>query len=92
MALDHNNLIDRLASQIQENQFKTETESYDLAKSILLKRGHIDEEGNLTDLGLERQNLGAEGRAIDRAIKRYGGKSIDYEYDYETNKVRKRRQ
>lgn len=91
MALDHNNLIDRLASQIQENQFKTEAESYELAKSILLKRGHIDEKGSLTASGLERQELGAEGRAIDRSIKRYGGKSIDYEYDYETNRVRKRK-
>ena len=91
MALDHDNLIDRLASQIQENQHKTEEESYELAKGILLKRGHIDEDGNLTDSGLERQLLGAEGRALDRHINRYGGKSIDYEYDYDSNKVRKRK-
>lgn len=50
---------------------------------------HKDSE-ELTTEGTERDKLGAEGRALDRHVQKYGGHELDYDYDQETNRVRKR--
>lgn len=59
------------------------------ARGILLKRGHIESDGDLTPKGKERQDLGNDGRAKDRAAKASGGKHdpSDYKYDPKTNRA-----
>jgi hypothetical protein len=75
-----NQLVDRLAAQVG---------SKESAMSILQKRGHMDEKGNLTAAGRARDNMTAEERAIDRAKKASpGGKFV---YNPKTNRATKRR-
>lgn len=60
-----------------------------MARALLIKRGHMNKDGTLTDVGKERQSLGNAGRAKDRAARYSGGKHSpsDYKYDPETNKA-----
>ena len=44
----------------------------------------------LTAEGIDREWLGQEGRAKDRAVKKSGGCMADYDYDPETNKTKRR--
>ena len=60
-----------------------------MAKGLLEKRGQL-KDGKLTALGKERQALGNDGRAKDRAVKASGGKLSDYKYDAKTNKATKK--
>ncbi|MEE8317938.1 MAG: hypothetical protein V3S13_03410 [Candidatus Omnitrophota bacterium] len=69
-------LLERLAHQVG---------SVSLAKNLLIERGHMNADGSLTQEGEERDKMGAEGRALERHVKRYGGEESDYEYDPETN-------
>jgi hypothetical protein len=71
-------LIQRLSSQVG---------SKELAMNLLKKRGHVDSEGNLTRSGKERDSLGAEGRAKDRASKRSGKTPSAYKYNSKTNRA-----
>ena len=73
-------LLDRLTEQVGDKN---------LAKSLLIERNHLNPDGSLTQEGQRLDGLGAEGRALERHIKRYGGNSEDYEYDPETNRVTK---
>ena len=66
-----------------------QTGNKDLAKNILVDRGHMDVDGNLTPEGLVRSNMSPEERALDRHVQKYGGTADDYEYDPETNTCRK---
>ena len=75
-------LIDRLTSQVGDR---------DLAINILRKRGHVERDSEtLTTIGKEREELGAEGRALERAVDAGGGRPSDYVYDPATNRTRKR--
>ena len=58
-----------------------------MAHALLLQRGHITADGSLTKAGAERDALGNDGRAKDRAAKYSGGahKTSDYTYDAKTN-------
>jgi hypothetical protein len=58
-----------------------------IAKGLLLKRGHIKADGSLTAEGKKRQDLGNDGRAKDREAKYSGGKRkpSDFKYDPKTN-------
>jgi len=57
------------------------------ALKTLEQRGHIDGDGRLTLQGQARQDLGAAGRAKDRAA-RYAGRSPDqYAYNPATNRA-----
>ena len=57
-----------------------------MAHGILVKRGHIKQDGALTEAGQARQDLGNDGRAKDRAVKYSSGhKASDYKYDPKTN-------
>ena len=58
------------------------------AVGLLEKRGHL-KDGKLTAQGRERQNLGAAGRAKDRAAKYSGGDAKDYDYNARTNRATK---
>lgn len=71
-------IIDRLAAQVGSKQ---------LALSILRKRGHVDENGDLTKAGKARDKMTAKERAIDRASKTSGNKASRYKYDPKTNRA-----
>lgn len=62
----------------------------DVAHGILLERGHIYPNGDLTIAGMKRDRLGPDGRAKDRASRASGGKHQpeDYTYDRKTNDAR----
>lgn len=80
-------LVKRLTSQL----YKKGVSSPEFeAVKILKQRGHLDFSGNLTEEGRKRQDLGNEGRAKDRAIKRSGDKysNDDFEYDPLTNRTK----
>lgn len=64
-------LINRLASQVG---------SVSLAVGLLKKRGHLTNDGRLTELGKKRDQMTAEERAIDRASKasKYGAEMYKY--------------
>lgn len=89
MAQDHPNIWDRLTDQIVEKQHKTYEDARELARNLLLDRGHLNPDGTLTAEGQIRSKMGASGRAIDRAVKAHGGRPSDYYYDALTNKARK---
>lgn len=83
-------LLDRLSSQLSdEYKHMSPEESQEMASDILIKRGHLNEDGSLTAEGIIRQNMSPEERAIDRRIKERGGNREDYVYDYESNTVKK---
>jgi len=76
-------LLDRLTEQVGGDR--------ELAKNILRKRGHMHSNSEeLTSEGKYREDLGAEGRALDRRVKRSGGTVRDYTYDYQTNRTKKK--
>ena len=63
-----------------------------LAHGLLLDRGHIKPDGSLTTKGAERDHLGPEGRAKDRASKASGRAHLqrEYVYDPKTNRAKLR--
>ena len=78
----HLDLLGRLAEQTGDKQ---------LALNILRKRGHVHQDSEeLTKEGKERDSMGAEGRAMDRAVTNGGGTIFDYTYDYDTNRTKRR--
>jgi len=54
-----------------------------LARRLLISRGHITSDGSLTTKGAERDHLGPEGRAKDRASKASGRVHLQREYTYD---------
>ena len=60
-----------------------------VAYALLTKRGHM-KDGKLTDEGKKREDLGAAGRAKDRAAKRSDGSPDDFKYNPKTNQARKK--
>jgi len=75
-------LLDRLAEQVGDRK---------LAINLLRKRGHMEKDSeNLTPAGADREWLGRDGRAKNRAVKRTGGNMSDYDYNYKTNRTKKR--
>lgn len=71
-------LIERLAAQVGSK-----------AKALLIlkRRGHVDEDGNLTPTGKKRDSMTAEERAKDRAAKTSKRKPSDYNYNPKTNRA-----
>ena len=74
----------RLKQQLMDRG-TDETEAEELSKNILIKRGHLNKDGSVTTEGYVRGNMSAADRAIDRAVKRFGGIPEYYEYDAEKN-------
>lgn len=78
-------LVERLTSQVGDAE---------LATALLKARGHMNEDGTLTETGAARDAMSAEERAIDRARKRskttFGQLSPNFTYNPLTNKVRRR--
>ena len=77
----------RLSQQLHDKGVEDSTE---LAKNILIKRGHLNKDGSDTYEGRVRGSMSAAERAIDRAVKRSGGLTTDYEYDPDTNYASKK--
>jgi hypothetical protein len=74
----------RLTRQIAA---RGEDDAKEIARGLLIKRGHIKPDGTLTAEGKKRQDLGNDGRAKDRESKYSGGKNkpSDYKYNAKTN-------
>jgi hypothetical protein len=74
----------RLTRQIAA---RGEDDAKEIARGLLIKRGHIKSDGTLTAEGKKRQDLGNDGRAKDRESKYSGGKNkpSDYKYNAKTN-------
>ena len=83
----HLPLIERLTEQLKDSGTPAHS-ARDMALSILRDRGHVHPNSEqLTAKGIERDRLGAAGRAIDRATKTSGRPSRDYTYDTRTNRA-----
>ena len=74
-----NMLVKRLSTQVG---------SEELAKKILISRGHMDASGHLTPEGTRRDNMTAEERAKDRMSKKTGAPAKDLSYNPATNQAR----
>lgn len=77
-------LLDRLAQQLADAGRASPRE---MARDILMERGHLDKDGKLTPAGQARQDLGAAGRAKDRASRQSGRPSHQYAYNPRTNRA-----
>lgn len=80
-------LEQRLLAQLKADNVKNADKE---ARRILVERGHVRFNGDLTVEGKKRQDLGAEGRAIDRACKNSSHKPEEFVYDRVTNRARLR--
>jgi len=81
-------MLSRIHTRLKEQLIEKgtdELEAEELSKNILIKRGHLNKDGSVTAEGQIRGNMSAEERAIDRAVKRFGGIPEYYEYDREKN-------
>lgn len=79
-----NPLLTRLTAQLKATGAK---DPEDMAHGLLLNRGHINKDGSLTEAGQKRSDMGAAGRAIDRAVGRGDHKAKEYKYDAKTNRA-----
>jgi hypothetical protein len=77
-----NQLLERLAHQ---------TGNREMAKQLLIDRGHMRPDGTLTPAGVKRDNMTAAERAIDRQSKQSGKPAKRYAYNPKTNKATLRR-
>lgn len=83
----HLPLIERLTEQLKDSGTPAGT-ARDVSLSILRARGHVHlHSETLTDEGVRRDQMGAAGRAIDRAVKTSGRPASDYTYDVKTNRA-----
>lgn len=74
--MGRNKLVSRLSAQVG---------SRSMAIGLLKKRGHMKEDGTLTDEGKKRNKMSAKERAIDRAVKLSGKSPSKYKYNPKTN-------
>lgn len=81
--MGRNLLLKRLTAQVGGDR--------DLARKILVKRGHMDAEGNLTEAGRARDRMTAAERAIDRSERRLNASEEELDYNPHTNYAGKRR-
>jgi len=72
-------LVDRLTAQVGGNG--------ELAKHILIKRGHMSPSGHLTAEGRRRDAMTASERAKDRESKRTGTPTSQLTYHAKTNRA-----
>lgn len=83
----HLPLIDRLTEQLKDSGTPS-TEARSMALSILRDRGHVEPNSEmLTAEGARRDEMGAAGRAVDRAMKAGRHRGSVYRYDTRTNRA-----
>jgi hypothetical protein len=81
-------LYDRLVSQLKAKGMP-EKEAYAVAAKQLQKAGDLKPgTQELTSKGKVRQEMGAAGRAKDRAAKASGHKASEFKYNQLTNRAR----
>jgi hypothetical protein len=83
-------LVMRLKDQLVATGHEPD-DAEEMALKLLEARGHIDGDGRLTVEGQRRQDMGAAGRAKDRAARQAGRSPSSYAYDPATNRARLRR-
>ena len=81
----------RLTSQIYKSRGSDYENAKNMAKHILIKRGHLNSDGTPTFSGKVRGLMTPRERAVDRAIQKFGGEYDDYRYDPEKNYAYKKR-
>lgn len=71
------------------NRLAYQTGNRDMAKQILIDRGHMREDGTLTPTGEKRNRMTAAERAIDRTVKENKIKrpAKAYHYNLATNRA-----
>jgi len=79
-------ILKRLTKQLSA---KGAEHASNLARALLIERGHMRADGTLTEEGKKRDAMGPVGRAKDRAAQASGGKheASDYVYDSKTNRA-----
>lgn len=83
-------LLDRTVSQLKAKGVP-ESRAYAIATATHQKAGNFKPgTQELTAKGAGRQEMGAAGRAKDRAAKAAGGNASDYSYSKKTNRARKK--
>lgn len=80
----------RLVEQLRDKGY-SEGKSQAIAQSTLQKSGSVDKSGDMTAKGEKRSEMGAAGRANDRAAKAHGGKASDYEYNPRINSSKRKK-
>lgn len=85
-------LLQRLTEQLR-TQKSPPKDPESAAKEILVKRGHMTEDGKYTKAGQKRNDMTAEERAKDRASKKFNKPTSAFKYNPKTNtaKLRKSR-
>jgi len=76
--MGRNSLVKRLGAQVGGEE---------LAKHLLIKRGHMTPSGHLTAEGRRRDAMTAEERAKDRASKREGHPQSAFTYHAKSNRA-----
>jgi hypothetical protein len=80
-------ILKRLESQLADKGFSAGSAAA-IARSTLQKSGSLKKGSQkLTKKGKKRQNMGAAGRAKDRAAKRSGRKPSEYKYNPRNNQA-----
>lgn len=79
-------ILERLVSQLKAKGYN-ERASYAIATASLKRSGNLDEDGNATPKGERRGAMTPGERAKDRAAKRSGRKTRDYDYNASTNRA-----
>jgi len=82
---------ERLTLQISDSKNTDYNNAKNIAKNILIKRGHLNSDGTPTFEGINRGIMTPADRAIDRAISRSGGNHNDYKYDSKKNYAYKKK-
>lgn len=77
-------LLERLTRQLASRGGKG---AKGMAAALLKKRGQMTGDGKLTAKGKQRQALGNDGRAKDRAAKKSGKSASSYKYNPKTNRA-----
>lgn len=77
-------IVERLTRQLAAKGHK---DAEGMAIARLKEYGVLDESGNLTAYGKERDAMTPGDRAIDRASKRSGRPASEYAYDERTNRA-----
>lgn len=76
-------LLKRLTAQVGGDE--------QMARELLIKRGHMRSDGSLTPEGRKRDAMTAEERAKDRAAQRNGGSPTQFQYNPRTNTATRKR-
>lgn len=80
-------IVSRLEQQLTEKGYDNIEAN---AVKFLQNAGVLDDNGNLTELGRERDAMTPEQRAIDRQAKKSKRPAWQYYYDHYTNEVKLR--